>query len=239
MNSALLRAKSVDAPPPDVPALVIRWLGEQPYVPVWRAMQAYTEARNADSNDELWVLSHPPVYTQGQAGRAEHILNTADIPVVQIDRGGQVTYHGPGQIVVYLLIDIRRAGLGVRALVSAMEDSIITTLAHYGVSATVRERAPGVYVGEAKVASLGLRIRRGCSYHGLALNIAMDLHPFAGINPCGYQGMAVTQLSDLIEPGADPTVLFDDAAVLLLQHLQEHLPDYSAVKRTEVLPTQP
>jgi lipoyl(octanoyl) transferase len=221
---------------PDAGTLVVRWLGEQAYEPVWRAMQAYTDTRNPESNDELWLLSHPPVYTQGQAGRAEHLLNTAEIPIVQIDRGGQVTYHGPGQLVVYVLIDVRRAGLSVRTLVSAMEDSIIATLERYGVAAMTRDRAPGVYVGEAKIASLGLRIRRGCSYHGLALNIAMDLQPFAGIDPCGYRGMAVTQLSEHIDPVSDPDVLFDDVTVLLLEHLQKRLPAYTAVKRTEVLP---
>jgi lipoyl(octanoyl) transferase len=217
--------------------LIVRWLSEQAYEPIWRAMQRYAECRGPDDSDELWLLSHPPVYTQGQAGRAEHLLNTGNIPVVQIDRGGQVTYHGPGQLVVYLLIDLRRAGLGVRTLVSAMEDSIIATLAHYGISGVTRDRAPGVYVDEAKIASLGLRIRRGCSYHGLALNIGMDLLPFAGINPCGYQGMPVTQLLDLLaqESCPDAGVVFDDTAALLLQNLTQRLPSYAAVQRTETL----
>jgi len=217
--------------------LVVRWLGEQAYEPLWRAMQHYAERRGQNDSDELWLLSHPPVYTQGQAGRAEHLLNTGNIPVVQIDRGGQVTYHGPGQLVVYLLIDLRRAGLGVRNLVSAMEESIIATLAHYGIKGVTRDRAPGVYVDEAKIASLGLRIRRGCSYHGLALNIGMDLQPFAGINPCGYQGMAVTQLLDLLAPESrsDAGVVFDDTAALMLQNLIQRLPPYAAVQRTETL----
>ncbi len=217
--------------------LVVRWLGEQPYEPLWRAMQRYAGSRGPDDSDELWLLSHPPVYTQGQAGRAEHLLNTGNIPVVQIDRGGQVTYHGPGQLVVYLLIDLRRAGLGVRTLVTSMEDSIIATLAHYGIKGVTRDRAPGVYVEAAKIASLGLRIRRGCSYHGLALNIGMDLQPFAGINPCGYQGMPVTQLLDLLpqEPRPDAGVVFDDAAVLLLQNLTQRLPPYAVIQRTETL----
>lgn len=179
-------------------ALVVRHLGEQPYEPTWRRMQRFTEERGPETPDEIWVLSHPPVYTQGQAGLAEHILNPREIPVVQIDRGGQITYHGPGQCVIYLLIDIRRARLGVRELVTIMEDGIIRVLDEYGVRAVTRERAPGVYVDDAKIASLGLRIRRGCSYHGLAFNLDMDLTPFAGINPCGYQGLNVTQLRDLV-----------------------------------------
>jgi lipoyl(octanoyl) transferase len=212
--------------------LVLRFLGEQDYLTVWHCMQQLTELRNAQSADEIWFLSHPPVYTQGQAGRPEHLLNTGNIPVVQIDRGGQVTYHGPGQLVAYLLIDVRRAGLGVRSLVSIMEDAIIEVLAGQGVEARTRERAPGVYVAEAKIASLGLRIRRGCSYHGLALNLDMDLRPFAGINPCGYQGMAVTQLASLVAPM--PTVA--ELTGQLQQSLQARLPPYRAVNEQQQLP---
>ena len=159
-------------------------------------MQAFTAERTADTPSELWVVEHDPVFTQGQAGRPEHVLNPGDIPVVQSDRGGQVTYHGPGQLVIYLLLSLREAGLGVRGLVSAMENSIIDVLAEHGIEAHARPDAPGVYVGEAKIAALGLRVKRGYSYHGLAFNIDMDLEPFNRINPCGYQGMAVTQLRD-------------------------------------------
>lgn len=206
--------------------LIVRELGEQPYEATWRRMQAFTEARGPDTPDELWVLSHPPVYTQGQAGRAEHILDPHGIPVVQIDRGGQVTYHGPGQVVIYLLLDIRRSPLGVRELVSVMEDAIIAVLAGYGIAAGTRERAPGVYVEEAKIAALGLRIRRGCSYHGLAFNIDMDLSPFAGINPCGYQGMAVTQLRDLLPAERRAAGLVGQAEQELVRMLTEKLSCY-------------
>jgi lipoyl(octanoyl) transferase len=182
-------------------SLLIRTLGRVDYEPTWRAMQAFTDARSAETPDELWLLEHPPVYTQGQAGKPEHLLNAAGIPVVQIDRGGQITYHGPGQLVVYLLVDLNRRKLGVRDFVRRIEQAIIDLLADLGIAAYGRIDAPGVYVqtnrGEAKIAALGLRIRNGCSYHGLALNIDMDLAPFSGINPCGYAGMAVTQLRDL------------------------------------------
>ncbi|MCP5141289.1 MAG: lipoyl(octanoyl) transferase LipB [Chromatiales bacterium] len=177
----------------------LRWrdLGLSDYLPVWRAMQAYTDVRDAGSPDELWQVQHPPVFTQGMNGKPEHLLTPADIPVIAIDRGGQVTYHGPGQIVLYPLLDLRRARLGVRDLVSHMEAAVVATLAEYGVTAAARPDAPGVYVDGAKVASLGLRVRRGCSYHGLALNVDMDLAPFQRINPCGYAGMAVTRTRDL------------------------------------------
>lgn len=160
-------------------------------------MKAFTAARDADTPDELWCLEHEPVYTQGQAGKAEHLLAPGDIPVVQVDRGGQVTYHGPGQLVVYLLIDLPRAGLGVRQLVDIIEQSIVSVLATHGVDSAPRPDAPGVYVDGAKIASLGLRVRRGCSFHGLALNVAMDLTPFGRINPCGFAGMPMCQLQDL------------------------------------------
>ena len=165
------------------------------YEPVWRAMQTFTDQRDEQASDELWLVEHPAVFTQGQAGKAEHVLAPGDIPVVQVDRGGQVTYHGPGQIVAYPLIDIRRLGMGVRALVTAIEQAIVEVLAAYDVGAAPRADAPGVYVDGAKIASLGLRIRRGKSFHGLALNINMDLEPFQRINPCGFQGLNVTDLS--------------------------------------------
>lgn len=177
--------------------LIVRELGLQPYLPVWRAMQHFTDTRTPDSPDEIWLLEHESVFTQGQAGKAEHLLLPGNIPVVQADRGGQVTYHGPGQLVAYVLIDVRRADIGVRDLVTALETSLVALLAEYGVSAHARPDAPGVYVGDAKIASLGLRIRRGCSFHGLALNVDVDLEPFSRINPCGYAGLAMTRLSDL------------------------------------------
>jgi len=180
--------------------LKIRRLGRQPYEPVWRAMSAFTDNRTADTVDELWLLEHDPVFTLGQAGKMEHVLVPGDIPVVPVDRGGQVTYHGPGQIVGYPLIDLRRAGVSVRELVHKIEQSIIDTLAHWNIGAARLEGAPGVYVGAAKVAALGLRVRRGCSFHGLALDVNMDLEPFHRINPCGYKGLAVTQMVDLGGP---------------------------------------
>ena len=180
--------------------LKIRRLGRQPYQATWKAMSAFTDNRTADTPDELWLLEHDPVFTQGQAGKAEHVLAPGDIPVVQVDRGGQVTYHGPGQIVAYPLIDLRRVGVGVRELVHRIEQALIDTLAHWNIVAVRVEGAPGVYVAGAKVAALGLRVRRGCSFHGLAFNVAMDLAPFHRINPCGYKGLAVTQVLDLGGP---------------------------------------
>lgn len=188
------------ARPPDPVSLrpvLVRELGRQPYVPVWRAMQAFTDARDADTEDELWLVEHDPVFTQGQAGRPEHLLAPGDIPVVAVDRGGQVTYHGPGQLVAYVLLDIARRGLGVQRLVQLMEQAVIDLLAEHGVHGEGRRDAPGVYVDGAKLAALGLRVKRGRTYHGLALNVAMDLEPFARINPCGYPGMRVAQLHDL------------------------------------------
>jgi lipoyl(octanoyl) transferase len=161
-------------------------------------MQAFTDGRDSDTADEIWVLEHPPVFTLGQAGRAEHLLAPGDIPVVNVDRGGQVTYHGPGQIVVYPLLDLRRLGLGVRELVERLEQAVIEVLAELGIESRSRRDAPGVYVGEAKIAALGLRVRRGCSFHGLAFNISLDLEPFQRINPCGFQGLEVTRLVDLV-----------------------------------------
>lgn len=183
--------------------LIVRQLGRQAYEPVWQAMQQFTDTRDANTADELWVLEHDPVFTQGQAGKAEHILAPGDIPIVKVDRGGQVTYHGPGQLVVYFLLDLRRHKLGVRQLVNTIEDTIVSLMAEYGVSAAARPDAPGVYVDGAKLCSLGLRIRRGCSFHGLALNVAMDLEPFLRINPCGYAGMQMIQTTDL---GGPPSV---------------------------------
>ncbi len=179
------------------PTPVIRRLGLQAYAPVWRDMQRFTDERDAATPDELWWVEHPPVFTVGLNGKAEHLLNPDGIDVIQVDRGGQVTYHGPGQVVLYLLVDLRRRGLGVRALVNLMEQAVIALLADHGITARARQDAPGVYVDGAKIASLGLRVRRGCSYHGLALNVDMDLEPFRRINPCGYPGLAVTQLRDL------------------------------------------
>jgi lipoyl(octanoyl) transferase len=180
------------------PAIRARWLpGLADYAATVAAMQDLTARRDADTADEVWLLEHPPVFTLGLAGRPGHVLAPGDIPVVRTDRGGQVTYHGPGQLVAYTLIDLRRAGLSVRGLVLALEDAVIRTVAGYGVSAAGRRDAPGVYVDGAKLASLGLRVRRGRSYHGLALNVAMDLAPFGRIDPCGHRGQAVTDLATL------------------------------------------
>jgi lipoyl(octanoyl) transferase len=181
----------VTAPP------VIRRLGLVDYEPVWRRMQHLTDDRGPDTPDELWSLQHPPVFTLGMNADRTHVLAPGDIPVIPIDRGGQVTYHGPGQIVVYVMLDLGRRRLGVRELVVSLEKAVIDTVAGYGVEAYPRRDAPGVYVGDSKLASLGLRIRRDCSYHGLALNVDLDLEPFSRINPCGYEGMAVTRLRDL------------------------------------------
>ena len=187
---------------PDLHTLGFRELGKADYEPVWRAMQRFTDTRDDGTADEIWLLEHPPVFTQGQAGKAEHVLFPGEIPVVQVDRGGQVTYHGPGQLVGYLMLDVKRSGLGVRDLVSRIEQCLIDLLAGYGVRANARADAPGVYVNGAKIASLGLRIRRGCSFHGLALNVDMDLQPFQRINPCGMTNLPMTQLRDLVGPVA-------------------------------------
>ncbi len=184
---------------PNQPNIIIRHLGQQDYEPIWRDMQRFTDERDTDTPDELWLVEHPPVFTQGLAGKAEHILAAGDIPVVQVDRGGQVTYHGPGQIVAYPMINLRRHGIGVKSLVAGIEQAVIDTVALYGVDAKRKDNAPGVYVDGAKIASLGLRIRKACSFHGLAFNIAMDLEPFSRINPCGFTGLQVTQLSQLAD----------------------------------------
>ncbi|WP_139299110.1 lipoyl(octanoyl) transferase LipB [Vibrio vulnificus] len=169
-------------------------------MPVWQAMHEFTDTRNEETPDEVWLVEHNPVFTQGQAGKAEHLLNTGDIPVVQSDRGGQVTYHGPGQLVAYFLINLRRKKLGVRDLVTTIENLVINTLKAYNIDSAARPDAPGVYVDGRKICSLGLRIRKGCSFHGLALNVNMDLSPFLRINPCGYQGMEMVQVSELGGP---------------------------------------
>ena len=178
------------------PKVLVRHLGLQDYEPVWQAMQRFTASRTLETTSEIWLVEHNPVFTQGQAGKPEHVLAPGDIPIVQTDRGGQVTYHGPGQLVVYLLMSLREAGLGVRSFVSAMENAVIKVLAELGIEAHARSDAPGVYIGDAKIAALGLRVKRGYTYHGLAFNIDMDLEPFSRINPCGYHGLAVTQLCD-------------------------------------------
>jgi lipoyl(octanoyl) transferase len=201
-----------------VAPVTLRWLDHVAYEPTWRAMQSLVDQRGPDTPDEIWFLEHPPVFTLGMNARREHLLGTGDIPVVPIDRGGQVTYHGPGQLVVYPLLDLERARLGVRPLVEGIERAIISALAQWGIEAFGRRDAPGVYVGPRKIASVGLRIRRGCSYHGLALNVAMDLEPFRRINPCGYAGLEMTQVSDLGGP-ADIGTVADELAPRLLAEL--------------------
>jgi len=191
-------------PPPQIPAL--RWLGRVPYEPTWRAMQELNRTRTADTRDEIWFLEHDPVFTLGLNGRHEHVLAAGDIPVINTDRGGQVTYHGPGQLVVYPLLDLKRYEFTVRELVLWLENATIAAAARWGIEAAGRRDAPGVYVAGAKLASLGLRIRQGGSYHGLALNVALDLEPFQRINPCGYVGLQVTQLSALGGPSDLKTV---------------------------------
>jgi len=199
--------------------LGVRDLGLVEYEPAWQAMQRFTNERTPTTEDEIWLLQHPPVFTQGQAGKAEHLLLPGDIPVVQVDRGGQVTYHGPGQLVCYLMLDVRRLGIGVRELVSRIEQSLIDLLASYDVHAVAKPDAPGVYVNGAKIASLGLRIRNGRSFHGLALNVDMDLEPFRRINPCGYAGMSMTQMADLV---AGP-IEFSEVSARLRDQLVKHL----------------
>ena len=183
-----------------VPPCLVRELGRQTYEPVWRAMQRFTDVRTEATPDEIWLVEHDPVFTLGQAGKPEHVLAAGDIPVIHVDRGGQVTYHGPGQIVAYPLFDLKRMKVGVREYVQRIEQSIIDTAAEWNIHAERRDGAPGVYVAGAKVAALGIRVRRGCTFHGLAFNIGMDLEPFHRINPCGYQGLQVTTLADLGGP---------------------------------------
>lgn len=196
--------------------VIIRNLGQQDYQTVWQQMQNFVAARTAETPDEIWLLQHPPVFTQGQAGKAEHVLNPGNIPIIQTDRGGQVTYHGPGQLVIYVLFDLQRLQIGTRQLVTNLENAVIRLLADYKITAIARCDAPGVYVDNAKICSIGLRIRKGFSYHGLAFNIDMDLEPFSRINPCGYQGLKITQLRDHIE--LIPWVAIEDK---MIQYLTE------------------
>lgn len=194
--------------------LVVRQLGNQDYVSVWQAMQGFTDNRTPETLDELWLVEHPQVFTQGQAGKEEHLLVPANIPVVKADRGGQITYHGPGQQVIYVLVNLRRRKMGIRQLVSLIENSIISALADYKIEAIAKPDAPGVYVNNKKIASLGLRVRKGCSFHGLALNVNMDLSPFLQINPCGYAGLEMTQTSDINGPNN-----VSEAGDALVKHL--------------------
>ena len=203
-----------------MPGLSQHHLGRVDYASTLQAMQDFTDSRDADTPDQLWLLQHPRVFTQGQAGKAEHVLAPGDIPVIQVDRGGQVTYHGPGQWVLYLLVDLRRHQLGVRNLVDLIERSIVKLLAQYGIDGVPRPDAPGVYVDGSKIAALGLRVRRGCSYHGLSLNVDMDLEPFSRINPCGHQGMQVTSMARLL-PGK--TLAMEDIGQRLLDIVSAEL----------------
>jgi lipoyl(octanoyl) transferase len=196
--------------------LVIRNLGRYAYVPVWQAMQDFTDKRNKNTPDEIWVVEHDPVFTQGQAGKEEHLLFPGDIEVVKVDRGGQVTYHGPGQIVVYVLLNLKRRKIGIRELVTHIENAIINTLKHYDIIAAAKPDAPGVYVDGKKIASLGLRVRKGCTFHGLALNVDMDLEPFSRINPCGYAGLEMIQCRDFTS---------SEALAPIEQQLVSHLSD--------------
>lgn len=200
------------------PSRIVRFTGLQDYETVWRDMQRFTLERTPGTPDEIWLLEHPPVFTLGLNGKREHVLDPGKIPVIQCDRGGQVTYHGPGQLIAYLLLDLKRRNLGVKQLVNKMEQAVIDCLADAGIRSSRRDNAPGVYVDGAKIAALGLRVRRGCSYHGLSLNIDMDLEPFTRINPCGFPDLAATQLRDL-SPGATLTNTGDT----LLHHLQRLL----------------
>lgn len=197
----------------------MRHLGLAEYLPTLEAMRSFTAERDEQTADEIWLLQHPRVFTQGQAGKAEHLLAPGDIPVVQVERGGQVTYHGPGQLVAYLMLNLRRQKLGVRELVTAMESALVDVLASYGVEAAPKADAPGVYVAGDKIASLGLRVRNGCSFHGLALNVDMDMSPFQRINPCGYAGLKMIQLKDLLE--APPSL--DEVGERLERALRERL----------------
>ena len=197
----------------DLNTLLVRQLGVQPYEPVSQAMHEFTDTRDELTPDEIWLVEHQPVFTQGQAGKAEHVLVPGDIPVIQSDRGGQVTYHGPGQQVMYVLLNLKRRKLGVRELVTLLEQTVVNTLAEFGIESHPRADAPGVYVGEKKICSLGLRIRKGCSFHGLALNVAMDLSPFLRINPCGYAGMEMTQMQHWVADAAPENI-----APVLVRH---------------------
>jgi lipoyl(octanoyl) transferase len=220
---SLPRAELTGAPGPLAhPRMLCRRLGLEPYEPTWRAMQRFTDARDAATPDEIWFLEHPPVFTLGMNGKPEHVLAPRDIPVIQTDRGGQVTYHGPGQLVVYPLIDLKRAGLGVRDLVSALERAVIGYAGELGIAAQARREAPGVYVDGRKLASVGLRIRRGASYHGIAINVSMDLEPFSRINPCGYAGLKMTQLAELV-PGLSLAAVMAGLEPRLLMELHHRI----------------
>ncbi len=198
--------------------VIVRQFGQQDYQACWQRMRAFTDARTAETPDQIWLLEHTPVFTQGQNGKAEHVLDTGDIPLIQTDRGGQVTYHGPGQLVVYPLIDLRRRGLNVRATVTWLENSVIALLREYQIYAIAKADAPGVYVDEKKICSIGLRVRRGCSYHGLALNVKMDTTPFTRINPCGFSGLQMTQMADYA-----PMVEMREVKLCLASLLNIHL----------------
>ncbi|EGR2609031.1 lipoyl(octanoyl) transferase LipB [Vibrio alginolyticus] len=212
--------------------LVVKRLGRQDYEPVWKAMHEFTDQRTEETRDEVWLVEHNPVFTQGHAGKAEHLINTGDIPVVQSDRGGQVTYHGPGQLVAYFLINLRRKKIGVRDLVTTIENLVINTLKAYNIDSAARPDAPGVYVAGKKICSLGLRIRKGCSFHGLALNVNMDLTPFLRINPCGYEGMEMVQVSQFGGP--------DNVEAVEKQLIEElvTLLDYEQVEFSTEAPSQ-
>lgn len=201
--------------------MIYKYLGEVDYVATHQKMRAFTQARDEKTPDELWIVEHPPVFTQGQAGKAEHLLNAGDIPVVQSDRGGQVTYHGPGQLVAYPLLDLRRLQLNVREYVSALENTVVAFLDYYGITAAPKAEAPGVYVIDAKIASLGIRVRKGCCFHGVAVNINMDLSPFLRINPCGFPAMKMVQLRDFVEEAALPNM--ELAATLFANCLAKEL----------------
>ncbi len=214
------QTNKLETAPLDHPALVVRRLGLQEYEPILKSMRYRAEHPSQDRKDEIWLLSHKPVFTQGQAGKPEHILNPGKIAVVQIDRGGQVTYHGPGQLVAYLLLDVRKRKLSVRALVELIERAIIETLDRLEIPGKTRAKAPGVYVDDAKIAALGLRIKNGCSYHGLSFNIDMDLSPFASINPCGFAGLNVTQVADFV---TQKEQLMQRVSNILIEQLLYHL----------------
>ena len=198
--------------------MIVRQLGRVEYEPTWRRMQTFTATRDANTEDEIWLLEHPPVFTQGQSGKVEHLLRDVGVPVVKIDRGGQITYHGPGQLVVYLLIDLRRRDIKVRELVRKIEQALIDLLTEYSIEAQRLSGAPGVYVDGAKIAALGLRVKNGCTFHGLSLNVDMDLSPYQAINPCGYAGMAVTQMKKFCDV-TDRKLICDR----LIRHLEQQL----------------
>lgn len=209
---------SDEAQPTSAIEFNVRHLGQRDYDSVWQKMQTFTDSRNTDTTDEVWLVQHPPVFTLGLNGKREHILDPGEIPVVKCDRGGQVTYHGPGQLVAYLLLDLRRRELGVKSLVKKIEQAIIELLAEYAIRGERREGAPGIYVDGAKIAALGLRVRRGCCYHGLSLNVDMDLEPFSRINPCGFEGLSCDQLHNHL-----PTVDMQATEDRLIHHLQRQL----------------